>query len=131
MRTYEAQCRLCGYFTEYRRHVKDCLDTPDCPQCEYKMEKIIKTAPRGFVKNRWSEYRSPVDGSLIRNQHDLEEHNKRNNVVPMAEGYTTEQLMKMRGDPPPRDGVQAADVAEAYRAVKEGYKPTPVPEIDL
>jgi hypothetical protein len=123
MRTYEAQCRLCGFFTEYRRHVKDCMDTPECPRCEYKMEKVIHTAPRGYVKGKWDPFKSIVDGSAIRTERELAEHNKRNNVASMAEGYTTEQLMRLQGTPPPRDPVKPGDVIEAYRAIQGGYKP--------
>lgn len=87
------------------------------------MVLTIRTAPKGFVRNRWQPFRSTVDGSIIRNGRELQEHNKRNNVVSMAEGHSTEQLLRMKGEPPPREKVKHGEVAEAIQMVKNGYKP--------
>ena len=38
-----------------------------------------------IVRGNFDAFHSPVDGSLIRNHRDLEEHNRRNNVVSSSE----------------------------------------------
>lgn len=127
---YEAKCPLCHRVTEYSRSMRDCMNTPDCPSCEIKMIKVIFTAPKGYVRGRWGAFKSTVDGSIIRNERELAEHNRRNNVESMSSGHSTEQLMAMRGESK-REKVTSAEVAEAYRAVKAGYKPNPIVEIDV
>lgn len=127
---YEAKCPICHYVVEYSRPMRECMNTPDCPHCEMKMLKVIFTPPKGYVRGRWGAFKSTVDGSIIRNERELAEHNRRNNVESMSAGYATEQLMKMRGEQK-REKVTAAEVADAYRAVEAGYKPKPIVEIDV
>lgn len=121
MRTYESRCSICGKFGEYRRHTRDCMDTPEC--CGGKTIKIIRTPPKGFVSGRWEAFKSPVDGSIISTAQDLKRHNQRNNVMSMADGHSTEQLMKMTGAPPKREEVKKGDVIEAIRALQQGADP--------
>ena len=122
MRTYEAYCYSCKRLEEYCRPVRDCMDTPNCPTCGQQMRKIIATAPTGFVKGRFDAFQSPVDGKIIRDTHDLQRHNERNNVVNMADGYSTEALMRLTGEKR-RTPVEKDDVIEAFKAVNAGYTP--------
>lgn len=49
-------------------------------------EAAVKAEGNNFVvKGKFDAYCSPVDGTVIRNAKDLEEHNKRNDVVLMDE----------------------------------------------
>ena len=120
---YEADCQECGVYADYLREVKEYLDTPHCPECGVKMRKIIRSAPKGFVKGQFDAFQSTVDLSIIRNERDLREHNQRNNVISLADGYSTEALMTQTGikQEQPRD--VKADLVDAYKAVKSGYRP--------
>lgn len=124
MPTYTARCINCAADTEYVRTIAERHDTPGCPRCGGETVLTVTTPPRGFVKNRWEPFKSPVDGSIIRTGRELAEHNRRNNVVSMADGHTTEQLMRMDGKPPGRVKVTRGEVAEAAQLVRNGYKPT-------
>ena len=48
-----------------------------------------------IVRGKFDSFVSPVDGSLIRNHRDLENHNKRNDVVNAAE-FTPEFYAEKR-----------------------------------
>lgn len=123
MPVYEADCEDCGVYADYLREVKDYLDTPHCPECGIKMRKIIRSAPKGYMVGQFDAFQSTVDRSIIRSQRDLLEHNKRNNVISLADGYSTEQLINHKGIPTEQPRNVKADLAEAYKAVKDGYKP--------
>jgi hypothetical protein len=49
------------------------------------------------VKGNFDAFVSPVDGSLIKNHRDLEDHNRRNNVVNSAE-FSPEWYAKKRAE---------------------------------
>lgn len=129
MAKYEARCRVCGVIIDYDRPVSRCLDTP--VHCGQPALKVILSAPQGFVRGRFDTFKSMVDGSLIRTQRELEEHNKRNNVVSLADGYTDDVIAK--GEyvkPPPKDPAKQ-EVIDAYHMVKQGYKPERINESEL
>lgn len=90
------------------------------------MKKVIFSAPKGFVSGKFEPFISHVDGSLITSQRDMQEHNRRNGVVNLADGYDNEAVIK--GDylkPPEADKSDLkADIAEATAMVSQGYKPT-------
>lgn len=125
MPTYSAQCPTCERIEDYICSVADCMHTPIC--CGQHMDKKIFTAPKGYVLGRFDAFVSPVDGTTITGRRALEEHNKRNNVVSMADGYSDEQI---KAGPPERKQKAVSkkelqmDIAEAYSMVKDGYKPT-------
>jgi len=75
-------------------------------------------------------FKSTVDCSIIRSERELREHNKRNNVISLADGYTTEQLINHKGIPKEEPRNVKVELAEAYKACKEGYKPTVARESD-
>lgn len=122
---YEAICRDCEIAADYLRPVDQCMDTPICVSCGGKMHKVILSAPKGFVKGKFEPFVSSVDGTLISSQRDMDEHNRRNNVVSMADGYDNDTVI--RGDfvkPEEKDiNDLKADIAEATHMVTQGYKP--------
>ena len=120
---YEADCQECGVYADYLREVKEYMDTPHCPECGVKMRKIIRSAPKGFVKGQFDAFQSTVDLSVIRNERDLREHNKRNDVISLADGYSTEALLNHKGIPKEQPRNVKADLVAAYEDVKQGYKP--------
>lgn len=125
---YEAECVDCGKIHEYSRPVAHYLDTPVCPCCGGESRKVIRTAPTGFVSGKFEQYRSQVDGTLIRTQKDLAEHNRRNGVVLLNEGYSEEAIRsgKLGQQKPPvvvkREEV-IQDMQEAIHDLENGYKP--------
>lgn len=122
---YEAICRDCEVAAEYIRTVDQCMDTPVCVSCGEKMHKVILSAPKGFVKGKFEPFISTVDGTLISSQKDMDEHNRRNNVVNLADGYDNDTVI--RGDYIKQEEKDIndlkADIAEATAMVKQGYKP--------
>jgi len=124
---YEAQCPECQVRAEYLRGVAECLDTPDCPECGVKMAKKVFSVPHGFMRGKFEPFKSTVDGTIIANHKDMLEHNKRNNVVCMADGYTDEQVKAgtFKKEPVKVDTKKevASDLMEAAIQVRDGYKP--------
>lgn len=124
MPTYQARCE-CGNSFEYVSRVATCDLVPDCDQCGKPAQKVILSAPYGVVFGRFDTFQSPVDRSVIRTARELTEHNKRNNVVSLHDGYTEERIKK--GDyikPHAFDKKERKkDVAEAIHMVRNGYKP--------
>jgi hypothetical protein len=126
MPTYEALCNHCATVVEYRCAVVDALRPPWCPECKGAMRKVIRTAPKGFVKGKFEPFKSPVDGTVISTERALRDHNARNNVVNIHDGYPEERVIK--GDymgPPPKPDKKdiSKDIYEAARMLEQGYKP--------
>lgn len=123
---YEAECLDCMKQFTYQRQVSQYLDVPPCPVCGHECRKVIFTAPNGVVKGKFEPFKSMVDGSLIASQRDLEEHNKRNNVRLLNDGYD-EQTIRAGAIPVQKVEVDkkeiAADLHQAVKAVESGYKP--------
>lgn len=130
MPTYQAVCDKCGSYHEYHRKVKDCLDSPEC--CGEKTRKVILSAPMGVVFGRFEAFRSIVDGSIIRSTRELSEHNKRNNVVSLADGYDDTTVRKGNfGTQPKADPKELKhDVVEALKMVNAGYTPRRETHVD-
>lgn len=102
--------------------------TPRCFSCGSGTEKVIVTPPTGFVTGKFEAFVSMVDGTLVRNQKELEEHNKRNGVVNLQDGYSEEKVLNaefgQQGIEGPDKKDIAKDVQEAINMVSSGYKPT-------
>jgi len=127
MPLYEAYCPECRGVLEYRASMDDALNTPPCPACGGRTRKGIFTAPKGFVKGKFEPFRSVVDGSIITTQREMDEHNRRNNVVSLADGYddATIKAGNFGRKPEVLDKKEiAADIAESIHMVQNGYKPT-------
>lgn len=126
MPVYEAYCPECRIVQEYRASIADALVTPACPWCEGAMRKVIFTPPAGFVKGKFEPFRSVVDGSLISSQRSMDEHNKRNNVVCLSDGYDDATIRSGNfGKKEHKLDKQelVADIQQAIHEVQNGYKP--------
>lgn len=86
MGVYDARCRKCGKVTEYYQSAARCYETPEC--CGESMEKVILTAPMGWVEK--IEYTSPIDGRPILTKQDRLNDLARNGCRPW-EGIEQEQ----------------------------------------
>lgn len=100
---------------------------PPCEACHGPTVGVILAAPKSFVKGRFDPFLSTVDGSVIRNANELQEHNKRNNVRSLADGYDEATILagtmhKRAAEPTKEEALK--DVVEAYHEVSHGYKPT-------
>lgn len=116
----ERVCRLAEYEAD---------PTYSCPECGRKLSQCV-TAPRMLTKTKVFEaFRSTVDGSVISNERDLREHNKRNNVVNVHDGYDDKAVMDMvnRDHIKPLDDERRSDLAsdmrQAVEKLQSGYKP--------
>jgi len=90
------------------------------------MKKVILTAPKSFVKGKFEPFISTVDGSLITTQRDMDEHNRRNGVVNMADGYDDETIKSgnfQKKEEKLSKEELVADIAEATHMVQQGYRP--------
>jgi hypothetical protein len=126
MAKYDAQCLACDTQFEFTARIANYNDVPGCPLCSSPARRIILAAPQGFVKGKFEPFKSSVDGSLIQTAKDLAEHNKRNGVMNIHDGYSEDKVLSGNFGPPEkeRDVVDVAnDVQEAIHAVTEGYKP--------
>lgn len=128
MPTYQAQCSECDCQHEYISSVARCLDVPDCPLCGKTSRKVILSAPLGYVTGKFEAFVSMVDGSVVRNDRELKEHNKRNNVVNLQEGFSEEKVLKgdfgQQGTKKVDKKELVKDILEAKHKVEQGYKPT-------
>lgn len=126
MAKYDAQCNWCDTQFEYSARIDSREDVPNCPLCGYHARRVILAAPQGFVTGKFEAFKSPVDGSLVRSARDLAEHNTRNGVVNIQEGYSEEKVLKGDfGQKKSTNNVKevAQDVQQAIHDVTHGYKP--------
>ena len=127
MPTYTARCNKCEAVTEYVASIKDCQDCPGCNECGGETVKVILHAPKGYVLGKFEAFKSTVDGSVIRNSRELREHNLRNDVVSLADGYGDDKVKsgdfnKKKQAPTMPDLKQ--DLYEATQMINNGYRPT-------
>lgn len=90
------------------------------------MEKAILTAPSGFVKGEIQPFKSVVDGSVISTQRELNEHNIRNNVVCLSDGYSEEVIKSGNfGKKKSHDEAKniKEDMIQSIQKLNDGYKP--------
>jgi len=88
------------------------------------MVKVILSAPRGFVKGNFEPFRSTVDGSVLRTQRDVAEHNKRNNVVCLGDGYDDATVRSGNYGKKAEVKDVDKDIKDSIRMLEQGYKPT-------
>jgi putative FmdB family regulatory protein len=127
MARYDALCNECEAQFEFVASVAAYREVPPCPLCNGTARRIITQAPQGFVKGKFEAFKSPIDGSVIATASDLQEHNKRNNVVNIHDGYDEAKVLKGDfGAPEPDNNAEevARDVQEAIHDVTHGYVPT-------
>lgn len=126
MAKYDAQCCKCDNQFEFQARIEFYNDPPECPLCGGETRRIILAAPQGFVKGKFESFLSPVDGTVINNARELAEHNKRNSVVNIQEGYSEEKVLRGDFGAPEKENTAediSKDVGEALRDLNNGYKP--------
>ena len=126
---YDAVCMKCFMTFEYYRTMNRCKEVPECPGCGSKdVRKIILTAPTGFVKGKFEAFKSGLDGTVISTERQLQEHNKRNNVCLLGDGYANEEILAgkcgQQGPTPVDKKDIAKDIVESIQRLEAGYKPT-------
>lgn len=118
---WERICRLAEY--EANPHFY-------CPECGTPLERHY--TPLQLHTKGFDAFRSPVDGTVISSQKGLMEHNRRNNVVQLHEGYDEKAVQgftKKDWTPPSDTADLKADMAVAVEKLEQGYKPTPETEM--
>ena len=126
MPVYTGLCIECEAVADYIRPVDERLDTPPCRVCGSEISLAILTPPKTFVRGRFQAFRSTVDGTIIDSHRAMDEHNKRNGVVCLADGYSNESILaglpqKKAEKLDTKELMQ--DIAEAAIHVRDGYKP--------
>jgi len=126
MPVYSARCGDCDTVRDYHSSVDARTNTPECPKCGGYMGMVILQAPLGFVRGKFEAFRSNVDGTIIANHRDMEEHNKRNGVVCLADGYSDEKVRS--GDLGRKEetldmGELRDDIGAALLQINDGYRP--------
>lgn len=127
MPIYQAQCTNCDAQFDYRATVSACMDVPPCGLCNAPARKVILQAPVGYVTGKFEPFKSIVDGSIITTQNDLTEHNKRNNVVNIQDGYSEKQVLDgsfAKKEVKNEKQDIARDMLESVHDLNQGYKPT-------
>lgn len=133
MPTYDARCDKCHKPFTYHSTVPNRHCVPACVHCGGDAHKVILTAPKGFVKGNFEAFKSTVDGSIISTERDLRNHNKRNNVVQIGEGYDESKVIagdfgRKEAKPDKKD--IAEDIRKSVQKLQDGYKPAPRGEAD-
>lgn len=127
MPTYDAQCCECDAQFIYVSTIADCLKVPNCGLCNGAAKKMIFSAPKGFIKGKFDAFKSIVDGTIINNAAELAEHNRRNGVMNLNDGWSEEAIRSGNiGEKKVEDQKPdvAADMAESIHMLNQGYKPT-------
>ena len=122
VRAYERRCTLAEYEND---------PTFRCPNCgDYIPQMLVAST---VMARQMEPFRSPVDGSIITNKRELAEHNRRNNVVNLHDGYDEKAVEGFTKRDWSKDSEKertkdlSADMEQAVVKLQEGYKPTPAP----
>lgn len=136
---YPYKCDRCGSKIDRVCSLREYEANPVhlCFTCQEPMRRII-CAPTALVNTRVFEaFKSPVDGSIITNSAELREHNKRNNVVQLHEGYDEKGVQNLtKIDYQAAKDAETAkdlrdDMQKAVTKLEQGYKPAPPPESEI
>jgi len=120
-RDFERVCSLAAYVEDPTLH---------CRECGKPAVRVL-TPVRIFSKGNFEPFVSPVDGSVITTSTELQEHNKRNNVVNLHDGYdeaAVKKFTEQRWNQAPEEERKKdlnADMEKAIQKLEEGYKPSP------
>lgn len=136
---YPYLCNECGQ--EYDRvcSLADYNANPDliCCVCGTLMGRVL-TAPRVLLHTKpFEPFRSPVDGSIVSSRRELQEHNKRNNVVNTHDGYDEKAILgwTQKDYQKPLDEERRKDLKDdmkkAVQKLEEGYTPHPPSEDEI
>jgi hypothetical protein len=101
-----------------------------CPECGKQLTRLYTPSQLLHTKP-FESFVSPVDGSVINNKRELAEHNRRNKVVQLHEGYDEKAVNNFvnrdwgtKSDIPDLKN----DMKEAVVKLEQGYKPVLAPE---
>ena len=123
----------CGIDWERTCSLREYQNDPSfrCPSCGRVLAQVL-TPPRIFTK-KFEPYRSPVDGTMISTARELAEHNKRNRVVQLHEGYDEKAVQNFVNrdwhnvPEKERKADLKNDMEKVIQKLEEGYKPAPKP----
>lgn len=125
---YDAICMSCVRTFEYYRPIAERMAVPACPECKgTDVRKIILSAPQTCVTGKFEPFKSSVDGTIISNGRELAEHNRRNNVCLLGEGYSNDDILNGKIGQQEQKGPDkkeiAQDIYDAIKKCESGYKP--------
>lgn len=106
MPVYQYGCESCGIETNAYRSVEQRNNSPRCPKCGERTEKVI-TAP--MVRPEIQPFQSPIDGRPINSRQQWKEDMKRNNCRPW-EGIAAEKAHA--------ESIKKSDEAKFEKGVK-------------
>lgn len=109
----------------------------NCSICGLPLDRRI-SAPICLNNTReFKAFRSPVDGSIISSSSGLRNHNARNNVVNVHDGYSEQSIIgaTKRNFQKELDVERAKDLSQdlkqAIHKVSDGYTPQPAQQGEL
>jgi hypothetical protein len=108
-----------------------------CFICGRAVQRVI-SAPR-FLNNtkEFKAFRSPVDGTIVSSEQGLRNHNARNNVVNVHDGYDEKSIIgaTKRNYQKELDVERSKDLSQdlkqAIHKVSDGYVPQPAQQGEL
>lgn len=127
---YAYHCDTCDREVERVCSLASYEANPDynCSTCGGQTWQVLY-APAALVRTTFEAFHSVVDGSLISSRRELLEHNKRNHVVNLHDGYDEAgvQNMTKKDYQKPLDEERAKDlnkdIEKAIAQCTDGYKP--------
>lgn len=133
---YGYRCEVCNHDWERVCSLAAYEKNPGflCPMCVMPTHQILY-AVRPLLSKPFEAFISTVDGSLISSRRDMQEHNKRNNVVNLHDGYDEAGVQKMtqKNYQEPLDKERGKDlhkdVEKAIAQCADGYKPVVASEV--
>lgn len=125
---YDAICMSCVQTFEYFSSIEERNNVPACPECAGSdVRKVILAAPQGCVKGKFEPFKSTLDGTIISSNRELVEHNRRNNVQLLGDGYSNDDILNGKIGQQEQKGPDkkeiARDIYEAIKLCESGYKP--------
>lgn len=128
---YPYKCERCGLQLDRICALKEYEMQPVllCTYCQEPMKRVL-TAPTTLMHTApFEAFKSPVDGSIINSRRELAEHNKRNSVVNLHDGYDEKGVQNFTKTDwqKPLDEERRKDLKDdmlkAINKCEEGYKP--------
>lgn len=110
------------------------------PECSACGARLVAAKVRKAKMERTSNFEpfvSPVDGSIITTKRELADHNSRNNVVNVHEGYSEDAYKDMVNKnhfaeiDKERSIDLVKDIEEGVNMLNNGYVPTTAPESEI
>lgn len=128
---YGYRCDDCDVEWERVCSLAEYEETPEyyCPRCHGETRQRLYRVAGILHASEFQAFRSPVDGTVIQSRRDLAEHNKRNNVMNLHDGYDEKavQTMTHKDYQAPLDKERGkdlkTDIEKAIAQCTDGYKP--------